>query len=162
MNLALFEDGSHVFGGKKKSFFFLKDIILCNFSVQTLQYFQKKIKFIFCPWKLKKRASNVAHNQPQTFFSLYWPGCPNHPRIDSSYYKYVPRLICLLICGFNFLPKENTPSGLKKWLSHLFYSNKAYFFPTLDFFSMLGRTKAKAFWSFGIAWYEANRVCKLK
>ena len=26
-------------------------------------------------------------------------GCPNQPRIDFSYYKYVPRLICLLICG---------------------------------------------------------------
>ena len=32
------------------------------------------------------------------FFSQYWPGCPNQPRIDFSYYKYVPRLICLLIC----------------------------------------------------------------
>ena len=42
--------------------------------------------------------SKVAHNRPQTFFSQYWPGCPNQPRIDFSYYKYVPRLICLLIC----------------------------------------------------------------
>ena len=33
------------------------------------------------------------------FFSAVLPGCPNQPRIDFSYYKYVPRLICLLICG---------------------------------------------------------------
>jgi hypothetical protein len=47
---------------------------------------------------IKKRASKVAHNRPQTFFSQYWSGCPNQPRIDFSYYKYGPRLICLLIC----------------------------------------------------------------
>ena len=41
----------------------------------------------------------IAHNRPQTFFSQVQPGCPNQPRIDFSYYKYVPRLICLLICG---------------------------------------------------------------
>ena len=34
------------------------------------------------------------------FFFKYWPGCPNQPRIDFSYHKYVPRPICLLICGF--------------------------------------------------------------
>ena len=48
---------------------------------------------------IKKWASKVAHDWPQTFFSQVWPGCPNQPRIDFSYYKYVPRLICLLICG---------------------------------------------------------------
>ena len=36
---------------------------------------------------------------PKLFFTVL-PGCPNQPRIDFSYYKYVPRLICLLICGF--------------------------------------------------------------
>ena len=35
---------------------------------------------------------------PKLFFTVL-PGCPNQPRIDFSYYKYVPRLICLLICG---------------------------------------------------------------
>jgi hypothetical protein len=64
-----------------------------------LQYFQKNI--FFCPWKQKKRASKVAHNRPQTFFSQVRPGCPNQPRIDSLYYKYVSRFICLLICDIN-------------------------------------------------------------
>jgi hypothetical protein len=31
-------------------------------------------------------------------FFMYWPGCPNQPRIDFSNYKYVPRLICLPMC----------------------------------------------------------------
>ena len=70
--------------------------------MRVLQYFQKKIKFIFCPWKHKKRSSKVAHNRPQTFFSQVRPSCPNPPRIDFSYYEYVPRFICLLICESNY------------------------------------------------------------
>ena len=54
-----------------------------------------------------KTNKKIAHekNRPQKLliisapnFSLYWPGCPNQPRIDFSCYKYVPRIICLLIC----------------------------------------------------------------
>ena len=71
--------------------------ILCNFSVRTLQYFQ----FFFAHENIRKLPSKVAHNRPQTFFFKYWLGCPNQPRIDFSCYKYVPRLICLLICGQN-------------------------------------------------------------
>ena len=53
---------------------------------------------------------------PKLFFTVL-PGCPNQPRIDFSYYKYVPRLFCLLICGtyssgksqiFNFSYINNT------------------------------------------------------
>ena len=47
---------------------------------------------------MKKLPSKVAHYRPPIFFQ-YWPGCPNQPRIDFLYYKYVLRLICLLICG---------------------------------------------------------------
>ena len=52
---------------------------------------------------MKKTASKVAHNRPKTFFftSTTWL-----PRIDFSYYKYVPRLICLHICGSNSLTEE--------------------------------------------------------
>ena len=32
--------------------------------------------------------------------SVYWPGCPNQARIDFSYYEYIIRLICLLICAY--------------------------------------------------------------
>ena len=77
--------------------------ILCNFLVLTLQYFQKIFEFIFSLWKHKKRASTVAHNWPQTFFSQVLPGCANQPRIDFSYYTYVPKLICLLICRMKTL-----------------------------------------------------------
>ena len=53
---------------------------------------------------MKKPPSKVAHNRPLIFFQ-YWPGCPNQPRIDFSYYKYVPRLICLLICAEQLFAK---------------------------------------------------------
>ena len=38
----------------QNSSWLLFTFILCNFSLRTLQYFQQKIKLIFCPWKLKK------------------------------------------------------------------------------------------------------------
>ena len=75
-------------------------LILCNFSVQTLQYFQKNFNLFFAHENIKKRASKVAYNQPQTLFSQVQPVCPNQPKIDFSYYKYVTGLICLLICVF--------------------------------------------------------------
>ena len=46
---------------------------------------------------------------PHFFFSLGF--CPNQPRIDFSYYKYVPtRHICLLICA---LPSATTFINVK-------------------------------------------------
>ena len=89
--------------------------ILCNFTVQMIQYFQKNFELIFCPWKHKKWASKVAHNRPQTFFSQVRPGCPIQLKIDFSYYEYVPRLICFLICG-SALNKHSQ----KKWCVILF------------------------------------------
>ena len=80
---------------KKITFF------LCSLSVWTQQCFQKKC--FFAHKKLKKPPSKVAHNRPQNFFFMYWPGCPNQPRIDFSCHKYVPRRICSLICGANRL-----------------------------------------------------------
>ena len=34
-------------------------------------------------------------------FLMYWPGCPNQPRIDFSCHKYVSRRVCSLICDVN-------------------------------------------------------------
>ena len=42
----------------------------CNFSVRTLQCFQKTFKNFFDPEKVKKLASKVAHNQPNLFFTV--------------------------------------------------------------------------------------------
>ena len=88
--------------------------ILCNFSVRTLQYIQKKLNLFFAHENIKKRASKVAHNWPRTFFSQVLPGCPNQPRIDFSYYKYVQRFICLLICGLNPQKRLSTYFGAQK------------------------------------------------
>ena len=75
--------------------------ILFNFLLQALQYFQKKIKFIFCPWEHRKiKPQKLLIIVPKLFFTVL-PSCPNQPKIDSSYYKYVSRLICLLICAVN-------------------------------------------------------------
>ena len=38
--------------------------ILCNFLVQTLEYFQKKINLFFVHENIKKLPLKVAHNQP--------------------------------------------------------------------------------------------------
>ena len=55
----------------------------------------------------KKRASKVAHNRPRPFFSQSSPAHSPQSRIDYSYYKYVPRHICLLICGETQKEKKN-------------------------------------------------------
>ena len=61
--------------------------------------FSKKKDLFFCLWKLKKQASKVAHNWPQTFFTVM--ACyPNQPRIDFSYYKYVPKIIWLSVVPY--------------------------------------------------------------
>ena len=53
------------FFGVKKNLNFLY-----NFSVQTIQYFQKKS---FDPKKVKKRASKVGHNWPRPFYFTVQP-----------------------------------------------------------------------------------------
>ena len=61
---------------KKKFFpqqFFFFTFFLCNFSVQTLWCFQKNLKKIFDPEKVKKQASKVAHNQPRPLYSTVQP-----------------------------------------------------------------------------------------
>jgi hypothetical protein len=67
--------------------------------VRTLQYFQKNFKLIFCPWKLKKTGLKSCYKSAQTFFFTVEPRPQS--RIGPSYYRYVPRLICLLICGLS-------------------------------------------------------------
>ena len=54
-----------------------------------------------------------AHNWPNAFFSQSNPDHSPQLKIDFSYYKYVPRLICLLICGFIHSSPKNT-SMVKK------------------------------------------------
>jgi hypothetical protein len=56
-----------------KNFWLLLTFILCNFSVRTLKYFQKKIKLFFVHKNLKKQASKVAHNQPRPFYFTVQP-----------------------------------------------------------------------------------------
>ena len=64
---------------------------------------------------------------PKLFFTVLH-GCPNQPRIDFSYHKYVPRLICLLICGQQFLiDLMNSESFFKRTsCSDLGASRKAF------------------------------------
>ena len=38
------------------------------------------------PENMKKPPSKVALNQPQIFF-MYWPGCPNSPKIEIQYHQ---------------------------------------------------------------------------
>jgi hypothetical protein len=67
------------------------------FSADATIFSKKYFQFFFAHENIKKQASKVAHNQ-LNFFSQVRPGSPNQLRIDLLYHKYVPRLICLLIC----------------------------------------------------------------
>ena len=53
----------------------------------------------FYPEKVKKRASKVAHNRPNPFFSQSSPDHNPQPKIDFSYYEISGPDICSLICG---------------------------------------------------------------
>ena len=82
---------------EKKSPIFFSTFFLCNFSVRTLQCFQKKI-FFFDHKKLKKPSSKVAHSRPKPVISQSSPAHSSEPRIDFSYYKMSGTSICSLIC----------------------------------------------------------------
>ena len=50
--------------------------------MRTLQYLQKKINLFFAHENIKKRASKVAHNRPQTFFfHKYGPAAQTSPEL---------------------------------------------------------------------------------
>jgi hypothetical protein len=55
-------------GAKRLKKIYIKKV-LCNFLVRILWCFQKKKNF-FCPENMKKLPSKVAHNRPQTLFSV--------------------------------------------------------------------------------------------
>jgi len=78
----------------KKKYFFT--FFLCNFSVRTLQCFQKKI--LFDHKKLKTPPKKVAHNRPRPFFFLCSPACPKQPRSSFPFYKFSYTFICVKIC----------------------------------------------------------------
>ena len=75
-------------------------MVLCNFSVRTLQCFQKKIKKFFDPEKFKKQASKVAHHRPRSFYFTV------QPSIHFSYHEISGPDICSLICVWPPLSKE--------------------------------------------------------
>ena len=81
---------------QKKNFFFT--FFLCNFSVRTLQCFQKIFFFFFAHKKLKKPPSKVAHNRPKHFIPQPSPSHSQQPKIDFSCHKNVPPSLCLLLC----------------------------------------------------------------
>jgi len=63
------------------------------FSADATIFSKKKLNSFFAHENIK--------NRPQKFFFTVLLSCPNQPRIDFSYYEYVPRFICLLICDHN-------------------------------------------------------------
>ena len=80
-------------------FHFCFPIFYTTFQCKPYNIFKQKLNYLFTYGNLKKQASKVAHNWPKPFFSQSSPAYSPQPRIDFSYYKYVPRVICLLICG---------------------------------------------------------------
>jgi hypothetical protein len=78
-----------------KCFWLLFTFILCNFSVQTLKYFQKNFKLFFVHKNFKELASKVAHNRPRPFYFTVQPG--PQPIINFWYYEISGPDICSLI-----------------------------------------------------------------
>ena len=81
-------------------FEFCLPLFYVTFQCGPHNVFKKISNNFFTHENLEKCASKVAHNRPKTFFSQSSPGHSQQPKIDFSYHKYVPRLICFLICGF--------------------------------------------------------------
>ena len=76
-------------------FLALKKLFSAN---PTILKKQKKSKLIFCPFKHKKTSLKSCSYLALTCFFTAQPNPRPQPRIDFSYYRYVPRPICLLIC----------------------------------------------------------------
>jgi hypothetical protein len=81
-------------------FCLLFTFVLCNFSVQTLKYFQKYFQIIFFSIKtLKNRPKKLLIIGPNPYISQSSPDHSPQPRIDFSYYEISGPDICSLICG---------------------------------------------------------------
>jgi hypothetical protein len=78
-------------------FFYLYSMQL--FSAEATIFSKKILSLFFVHENIKKRASKIPHNPPQTFFSQVWPAAQTSQEL--ILHIYVPRLICLLICGKN-------------------------------------------------------------
>ena len=68
------------------------------FSADAIAFSKKNKKKFFDHEKVKKWASNVAHNRPRPFFPLSSPGHSPQPKIDFPYYEISGPDICSLIC----------------------------------------------------------------
>ena len=84
--------------------------------MRTLQCFQKKLNLFFAHENIKKRASKVAHNRPQTFFSQYCLAAQTSPElifhiiIDISQDKYVSLSVFLPLGFINIQLTKRGPT----------------------------------------------------
>ena len=91
ITLKFFALGKPVFPRKKilpkkcLTFFYLYTLQLFS---RPIEYFQKNIKLIFVHENIKNGPQKLLIISPKTFFSHYWPGCPNQHKIDFTYYRY--------------------------------------------------------------------------
>jgi hypothetical protein len=100
--LALTKSGFSPVKNTSKIFFdFYLPLFYATFQCRPYNIFKKKLNW-FLPMKtLKNWPQKLLIIGPNLFFhSPAQPTAHNpQPRIDFLYYKYVPRHICLLICG---------------------------------------------------------------
>ena len=74
--------------------YFIKEL-LCNFSMQTLKYFE----FFFTHKKLKKPPQKVAYLWQLGVFFLCSPACPKQPKTSFLFYKFFYSSILCRISG---------------------------------------------------------------
>jgi hypothetical protein len=92
------------------------------FSAEPTIFSKKKKKFAH--ENFKKQASKVAHNRPKSYFSQ--SSQAHSPKLIFSYYKYVPRRICLLICELRVRDSRASPAQKSQGL-RVVYSNQGIF-----------------------------------
>ena len=72
---------------------------------------------------LKKTGLKFTHNRQKPFFSQSSPAHSPQPKIDFSYYEYVPRHICLLICVIlPFIPNTKAIGSIQQTVLSLWSS----------------------------------------
>jgi hypothetical protein len=64
-----------------KIFDFLSPLFYATFQCQPYNIFKKYSNLFFANKNIKKRASKVAHNSPETFFHMYGPAAQTSPEL---------------------------------------------------------------------------------
>ena len=101
--------------------------ISSNFSVRTdaRVFFKRKLDYFFTMKTLKKWPQNQNTYGRMDFFFTAAPTAQNLSKNENSYWKFVSRHICSLICGTHGIPRKYGFSNLRWWIKFFFVHGPA-------------------------------------